>query len=161
MPGRTIDWGILPNLLGFNLRRAQVAAFADFNASVGRTGLTPGLVGVLALIEANPGLKQSELAVILGIDRSTLVPVLDKLERRGLVVRRPMPGDRRAHALELTAGGGAALRRVVAEIRRHEARIARGLSAAERTLLIRLLGRVGGPGRDARLGARGRTPRKP
>ena len=158
--GDGLEFGALRELVGYRLRRAQVAVFADFAASVGRDGMTPGLAGLLALIAANPGLKQSALALLLGVDRSTLVPALDKLEARGLVARRPMAGDRRAHALELTERGRAAWAKTLAAIRAHEARVLRGLSATEIKTLIRLLGRLG---RDApaRPGARGRPRRKP
>jgi DNA-binding MarR family transcriptional regulator len=158
--GGDLDLGALESLVGYRLRRAQVAVFADFAASVGQGGMTPGLAGLIALIAANPGLKQSALALLLGVDRSTLVPALDKLEARGLVARRPMAGDRRAHALELTDKGQAVWAKTLGAIRAHEARVLRGFSAAEKATLIRLLGRLG---RDApaRPGARGRPRRKP
>ena len=158
--GDGLEFGALRELVGYRLRRAQVAVFADFAASVGQGGMTPGLAGLIALIAANPGLKQSALAALVGIDRSTLVPALDKLEARGLVARRPMAGDRRAHALELTDKGQAVWAKTLGAIRAHEARVLRGFSTAEKATLIRLLGRLG---RDApaRPGARGRPRRKP
>ena len=154
------DFGALQGLVGYRLRRAQVAVFADFAATVGQGGMTPGLAGLIALIAANPGLKQTALAVLLGIDRSTLVPALDKLEGRGLVARRPMAGDRRAHALELTDKGQTIWTKTLAAIRAHEARVLRGFSVAEKKTLIRLLGRVG-PGAPARPNDPDRRHRKP
>lgn len=134
--------GMLPELVGYHLRRAQVAVFADFAASIGRHGLTPGQFGVLELIRANEGLNQSELGQAMGVDRSTVVAVIDRLEGRGLVERAPAPGDRRAHALRLTEAGGALLARLEPLVRGHEARLLAGIPRAERAGLVRLLGRI-------------------
>jgi DNA-binding MarR family transcriptional regulator len=82
------------------------------------------------------------LARALGIDRSTLVPILDRLQARGLVVRRPSPNDGRTHALGLTSVGEKALARFSRLVRSHEKRIASGLSAAEIRTLIELLEKV-------------------
>ena len=136
-------FGFLPDLLGYHLRRAQQTVFQDFAASLDGANVTPGQFGVLALIEANSGLSQTRLAEILGIDRSTLVGVLDKLERQGLVERAARPGDRRSHALKLSAAGKTRFRTLAKQVRRHETRVARQLSAAERKTLIDLLQRIG------------------
>ena len=137
-----ISLGLLPSLLGYTLRRAQVAVFQNFAETVGATELTPGQFGVLAVIEANPGLSQTQLGNALGIDRSTVVAVIDRLEARGLVARQPAPNDRRSHALHLSDGGKTTLRRLTERVRAHEREIARHLSADEQTHLIELLGRV-------------------
>lgn len=138
--------GVLPGLLGYTLRRTQEAVFGAFmemvTAKIEAAGLTPGQFGVLAIVAANPGLKQIELGSALGVDRSTIVAAVDKLEKRGLVERRPVPHDRRAHALSLTAEGQRVYRRALTLIERHEAQIAAGLSAAERAILMDLLQRV-------------------
>jgi DNA-binding MarR family transcriptional regulator len=136
-------FGFLPDLLGYHLRRAQSAVFQDFAVSMSGADITPGQFGVLALIEANAGLSQTRLAQILGIDRSTLVAVIDKLERQGLVERAARPNDRRSHVLKLSRGGLARFRSLERRVRQHEARIARQLSARERATLIALLQRIG------------------
>jgi DNA-binding MarR family transcriptional regulator len=145
-PRRIVDRGILPDLLGYSLRRSQEAVFSAFvsmvTAKLGAAELTPGQFGVLAIIAANPGLKQIELGGALGVDRSTVVAAVDKLEKRGLVERRAVPKDRRAHALTLTPEGQRVYRKALALVERHEARIAENLSAAERTTLFALLSKV-------------------
>ncbi len=81
-----LDRGILPGLVGFHLRQAQIAVFRDFTATMGELEITPGLFAVLVLIESNPGLKQTELARAVHLDRST----------RRLGARQPgaaRPGD--------------------------------------------------------------------
>jgi DNA-binding MarR family transcriptional regulator len=136
-------FGFLPDLLGYQLRRAQSAVFQDFAASMSGENITPGQFGVLALIEANAGLSQTRLAQILGIDRSTLVAVIDKLEHQGFVERAARPNDRRSHALKLSRRGQARFQVLARLVRRHEARIARQLSPHERATLIELLQRIG------------------
>jgi DNA-binding MarR family transcriptional regulator len=135
---------MLPSLLGYVLRRTQSAVFADFAATFVGAGeaLSPGEFGLLVLVERNSGLSQMALARALGIDRSTLVPILDRLQARGLVVRRPSPNDGRTHALGLTSVGEKALARFSRLVRSHEKRIASGLSAAEIRTLIELLEKV-------------------
>ncbi len=137
-----ISLGLLPSLLGYALRRAQVAVFQNFTEVVGASELTPGQFGVLVVIDANPGLSQTQLGNALGIDRSTVVAVIDRLEGRGLVARQPAPNDRRSHALHLSDSGKISLRRLTERVRAHERQIARHLSADEQARLIELLRRV-------------------
>jgi DNA-binding MarR family transcriptional regulator len=137
-----ISLGILPSLLGYQLRRAQLAVFDNFAELVGASELTPGQFGVLVVIDANPGLSQTRLGNALGVDRSTVVAVIDRLEQRRLVLRQAAPHDRRSHALHLSAEGKATLSRLVERVRAHEQAITRNLTSAERASLIALLQRV-------------------
>jgi DNA-binding MarR family transcriptional regulator len=135
--------GILPELLGYRLRRAQTAVFKNFAQVVGaEEDITPGLFGMVQVIAANPGLCQSRLAEAMDVDRSTIVAVIRRLEQLGLVERTPSRHDSRSHALHVTREGRATLRRVEAAVRRHEEEIARALSPAERRTLMRLLARL-------------------
>ena len=101
-----VDLGHLSALLGYHLRRAEVFAFQNFAAHLGADGVSPGQLGVLLLVEANPGSNQTRIGKALGIDRSTLVSIIDMLEKRGLIRREPSPTDRRSHALVLSARRG-------------------------------------------------------
>src|SRR5215216_713763 len=103
-PPASLDRGLLPSLLGYVLRRAQSAVFDDFANTFAKAGeaLTPGEFGLLVLVDRNAGLSQMALARALGIDRSTLVPILDRLQERGLLMRHRSPTDGRTHALALT-----------------------------------------------------------
>jgi len=139
---RKVDFGLLPDLVGYHLRKAQVAIFQDFAASLQGLDIRPGQFGVLILIDANPGLNQSELGEAMGVDRSTVVAVIDRLEDRGLVARQPAPNDRRSYALELTAAGRSLLARLRPLVATHEARLAEGLSPSEQAQLIAMLRRV-------------------
>jgi DNA-binding MarR family transcriptional regulator len=128
--------GGLPGLLGYRLRLAQQAVFRDFAASVGE--VSPGRVGILFLVEANPGVTQSRLARAVHLDRSTMVGVIHTLEGRGLVERR-RGEDRRTNGLWLTRTGRALVERLKRRIERHERRVAARLTSAERAQLIVLL----------------------
>lgn len=143
-PGDGLDHGILPDLIGYQLRLAQLAVFRDFERTVGDLGVSPGRVGVLVLVNGNPGITQSRLAEAVGLDRSTLVPVLDDLERRGLVERR-QGMDRRTNGLSLTASGKRLLGRVKRRIEAHERRMVTGMTEREREQLIALLARLRSP----------------
>jgi DNA-binding MarR family transcriptional regulator len=139
-----LDRGLLPSLLGYVLRRTQSAVFGDFAATFAKAGeaLTPGEFGLLVLVERNAGLSQMALARALGIDRSTLVPILDRLQGRGFLMRHRSPTDGRTHALALTPAGEKALTRFARLVKSHEKRIASALSSAEIRILIELLERV-------------------
>lgn len=140
-----IDMGILPDLIGFNLRCAQLAVFQHFSTTVGTASISPPQFGTLLLIEANPGISQSAVAEALRFDRSTLVQIIDRLEGRGLVVREVSAQDRRSHALRLTDSGGALLHRLKEAAKAHERDVAGGLSEADKVLLIGLLRRIHSP----------------
>ena len=139
-----LDRAPLTGLLGYGLRRAQLRAFQDFAETMAPFDLSPGQLGVLLLVDANPGLNQSALAKAMGLDRSTIVAVIDRLEGRGLLRRAPSPDDRRSHALGLTDAGGDFLEQVGPHLRRHEETLAAGLSASERRTLTGLLNRING-----------------
>jgi DNA-binding MarR family transcriptional regulator len=139
---QTLESGLLPELLGYHLRCAQVAVFQHLNASFRDLDITAPQFGTLLLIEANPGVSQSSVADALRFDRSTLVQIIDRLERRGLVVREMSPSDRRSNALRLTRAGIELLTELKERAFEHEEVIARALSAEERKTLIRLLERI-------------------
>ena len=133
--------GVLAGLLGYRLRLAQQAVFRDFAASVAE--LSPGRVGILLLLEANPGVTQGRLAQAVSLDRSTMVGVVDMLEGRGLIERR-RGADRRTNGLWLTPEGRAMVARLKRRIQAHERRVAARLSPQERAQLLALLAKLSG-----------------
>ena len=137
-----IDLDLLPALVGYQLRLAQIAIFRDFSSTLGELNMTPGLFGVLVIIDANSGLTQNALAKATHLDRSTVVTVIDKLEQRGLVERRAAVPDRRAYALVLTEAGSKLLKRLKMLVLEHEQRLCKNLTNAERGQLVRLLQRI-------------------
>jgi DNA-binding MarR family transcriptional regulator len=137
-------FGILPGLLGYNVRRANVKFFQNFSEIVAGHDVTPGQFGVLAIIEANPGLNQSELGQAMGVDRSTVVAVIDRLEGRGLVVRDPSPKDRRSYALRLSDIGVKLLHDLIPMVEKYDRQAAHRLSDEEVVTLVDLLRRMVG-----------------
>jgi DNA-binding MarR family transcriptional regulator len=121
---------------------AQIALFKDFAGGLGEHDVSPGLFGVLVIIESNPDLKQTELARATHLDRSTIVSVIDNLERRGLVERRSALNDRRSNALHLTAEGAALLRKLKRQVNLHEKRLLSNFSETEREHFLALLQKV-------------------
>ena len=97
--------------------------------------LRPAQYSVLNVIGHNPGLRPSQAAEALGIQRTNFVPLLDELERHGLVERTRDPDDKRAVALRLTGDGEALLRRAARGVRAPEQRVAERLAPGRLQLL--------------------------
>jgi len=139
---RGLDFDILPTLVGYHLRQAQISVFNDFVRSMNKEQISPGQFGVLTLIGSNPGLSQSALARAVGIERSTMVAVIDALEVRGLVERQPSPVDRRSYALILSSKGEKLLQTLRPLVLGHDGRMTENLTAQERDALIHLLSKL-------------------
>jgi len=137
---QTLKPGLLSGLLGYRLRVAQQAVFRDFARSIPEA--SPGRVGILLLIDANPGVTQSRLAQAVGIDRSTMVGVLHALQARELIERR-RGEDRRTNGLWLTRTGRELVASLKQRIRTHERRVASRLSGGERAHLLAMLEKLG------------------
>jgi DNA-binding MarR family transcriptional regulator len=137
-----VDTGPLDGLIGYALRRAQLAVFDDAIRAFAKLGLRPAQYSVLALIGHAPGLKQSQVAAALGIQRANFVTLLDRLEQRGLARRSAAPNDRRSHALYLTEDGGRVLRRAQAVVAAIEERLDVKLGPGGRAQLLELLRRL-------------------
>ena len=140
VPG--VEYAVLDGFVGFALRRAQIASFADFYRAAAGTGLTPPRFTALVLVASNPGLRQTLLGEALGIARSGAMLLVNWLEGRGWVERRASPDDRRAWGLFLTPRGRRQLDAVVARIQAHDRQRLGRLSAAERRTLTLLLERI-------------------
>ncbi len=137
-----IEMGALTGYLGYALRRAQIAAFSDFIATLRLLELRPAVFGVLLVIDQNPGLPQSAICSALGIQKANFGPLLNELEKRRLAVREDGIADRRSYALHLTADGKDLLRRARALHTEHEERLARRLGQGGREQLLSLLNRL-------------------
>lgn len=121
-PEGSIDIGQLAVLTGYVLRRAQLAVFDDFNASLATLQLRPAQYSVLLVLQRNPGCTQSAVAAALGIQRANFVTLLDTLEQRGLASRTPSQHDKRSHALHLTPLGQTTLQAAHHLVAEHDAR---------------------------------------
>src|ERR1051325_2851785 len=82
-PGRRLDLGPLPGLIGYALRRAQLAVFHDFLRTMAKLDIRPAQFSVLLLIDVNPGVSQTAISAALGIKTANLAVMLNALEARG------------------------------------------------------------------------------
>lgn len=146
---RAIDFDELPNYVGFQVRRAQARIFAEFEATLRGFDFTPDSFGVLTLIRANPGITQVALAAAFGVDKSTMSPVIFRLESRGLVRREVLVSDRRCHALYLDPAGEAAYLAAREKVRAFEDSVAARLTRSEQKELARLLAKLQGDAASA------------
>jgi DNA-binding MarR family transcriptional regulator len=117
------------------IRRRHNARLASYDSSVPRARL------LRAMLELGTP-RMSELAANLGLTARTITTAVDVLERDGLLVRRPAPGDRRATLVELTAAGRAHIEEWQAFQRQLAEEVVAPLDAAERRQLIKLLERI-------------------
>jgi DNA-binding MarR family transcriptional regulator len=118
--GTKVELGPLPRLLGYNIRRAQQACWRTYVSSIGENKLRPGLFSLLCLVRANAGIAQIELGTHLGVDKASIVALLDRLERAGLIERRRCTRDRRRQGVFLTDAGGAELEALLTKVRKLE-----------------------------------------
>jgi DNA-binding MarR family transcriptional regulator len=143
---RQVDFDELPGYVGYQVRRTQARIFMEFEATLKGFDFTPGSFGVLTLIRANPGITQVELAAAFGVDKSTISPVIVRLEKRGLVRREVLADDRRYHALYFDPSAEAAYLAARERVRAFEAGVAARLSKPEQRELARLLRKLRGDG---------------
>ena len=97
---------------------------------------------MLHFLRAQDGAIQQQIGTAMGIDPSTMVALIDELERAGLAKRRPHPNDRRAREVVITPKGRRAVERGRALAREVEDDVLQGLTSAERRQLLKLLRRA-------------------
>lgn len=127
---------------GFLLSWAGRRIAAEFAHALEPLGIQPRDFGVLNLIDAHPGITQHELGAGALVDPSSMVAVLDELERRGLAERRPHPTDRRKRAVHLTTAGRRLLNRARGVAGKTVAELLSPLSASEVSELRKILRKV-------------------
>ena len=108
----------LAKLCGYLLQRASAAALADLNRRLAPLGLRHAGVAMLMLIEARPGITQSQAGRILDIQRANMVPFVVRLETLGVIRRKRVDG--RSQALGLTSRGRVLLERARRVVQAHE-----------------------------------------
>jgi DNA-binding MarR family transcriptional regulator len=131
--------GELNEHIGYFARRFQIWIFQDLIRTLAAANVRISHYSVLAVIEANPGLAQSEIAEAVGIEPARLVRVLDELEQRGLIQRMRSTTDRRSHALFFTAEGQKSFAAIKRLARQHEAHVIAKLGGAKYNSLITML----------------------
>jgi DNA-binding MarR family transcriptional regulator len=125
--------------LGYLLGRAHLEHRAIAERELASLGLSGKGFGALILLVQEGPLSQQRLGQRQGIDRTTMVAVVDELESSGYVERRRDPRDRRAYSLHATAKGRRVLKRAAEATARAEGEFLASLPAADRRRLKRLL----------------------
>jgi DNA-binding MarR family transcriptional regulator len=127
----------LIKLCGYVLHRAASEALADLNRRLAPLGLRHAGVAMLMLVEARPGITQSQAGRMLDIQRANMVPFVARLERLGVIRRRQVDG--RSQALELTGRGHTLLERARRVVDAHEARLLARVPTELRPMVLPVL----------------------
>jgi MarR family transcriptional regulator, lower aerobic nicotinate degradation pathway regulator len=127
---------------GYLFRRMQQIAVAIFMEECKAFDLTPVQYAALVAIHTYPGIDATRLSAVIAFDRSTLGSVIERLEAKDLIRRKPGSDDRRVKLLYLTKSGAALLGDIMASVDRAQARMLQPLKAADRKTLLALLTRL-------------------
>jgi DNA-binding MarR family transcriptional regulator len=126
---------------GASFLLAQIGAHAahKFAERLRPLGFAPYHAGLLRKLAHSPGISQQDLAGSLRMHASNLVGIVDELEKRGLLERRPSETDRRVYALYLTDQGRRDLAKIGEVAREHSRALLAALTEPQRVELARLL----------------------
>ncbi|UJW77409.1 MarR family winged helix-turn-helix transcriptional regulator [Rhizobium sp. SL42] len=140
--GAGLRTGRLDDILGFHLRMANVAIYQDYSAAMCDIGLTQKQFAVLELIAANPRVSQIDIANQLSMDRATMMALVNRLEARKLIERKPSAVDRRRQELLMTADGLALIAQARTIQEQHEQRFTSRFTPEELQLFVSGLKRI-------------------
>src|SRR3982074_52242 len=124
---------------GYLFRRMQQIAVAIFVEECKDHDLTPVQYAALIAIGNHPGIDATRLSAVIAFDRSTLGSVIERLEAKDYIERRPARDDKRVKLLHLTKQGVALLCDIMPSVDRAQARMLQPLKAADRKTLMALL----------------------
>ena len=124
---------------GYLFRRMQQIAVSIFVEECRAHDLTPVQFAALVAIHTHPGIDATRLSAVIAFDRSTLGNVIERLETKLYIERKPSPGDKRVKLLYLTKSGAALLRDIMPAVDRAQARMLQPLKPADRKTLLALL----------------------
>src|ERR1700748_945085 len=124
---------------GYLFRRMQQIAVAIFVEECREFALTPVQYAALVAIRTHPGIDATRLSAVIAFDRSTLGNVIERLEAKKLIERKPSDEAKRVKLPHLTKTGAALLRDIVASVDRAQSRMLQPLKPADRKTLMTLL----------------------
>ena len=127
---------------GYLFRRMQQIAVAIFVEECRAFDLTPVQYAALIAIHTHPGIDATRLSAVIAFDRSTLANVIERLEAKKLIERKPSTEDKRVKLLYLTRAGAALLRDITPSVDRAQARMLQPLKPADRKALMALLSQL-------------------
>lgn len=132
----------LSGRLAYLLKRAQVGLAGLHEELLAPFGINHRELAILLLLDDHEPESQQQVAQRLGVDRTTMVALIDALEDKELVARRPDPADRRRNVIALTGRGAKTLRQATRASDQAEQRLLAALDDAEAAQLRELLGRI-------------------
>lgn len=138
----------LRQFTGYAMKRAFNTLRAEVNAVLEPFQLRMVTFSALVTIVDKPGLRQSQLAEILSMERSNIVLIVDELENLELVTRERTADDRRAYALKVTLAGRLLHDRALAAVKQYDKRMTAELTEAERLALFKALNVIEKKGRN-------------
>ena len=124
---------------GYLFRRMQQIAVAIFVEECRAYDLTPVQYAALVAIRTHPGIDATRLSAVIAFDRSTLGSVIERLQAKSYIERKPAREDKRVKLLHLTRKGSALLRDIMPSVDRAQARMLQPLKQADRKALLALL----------------------
>ena len=142
------------------LRRCVQYANDLFSRETSTNDLTKQQFTVLAAVEQNEGISQTDLVGLTGIDRSTLAEMIRRMIDKGLLDRERTESDQRANAVRIAAAGKKALRAARTANERVERALLSSLSAVDRAKFLKMLATVASQGEGEQPSARARTSRR-
>ena len=138
----SIDTTYLQSLMGYNARRAALSIIELFLERLAPYGLKPVDFSVMSTIHHNPGVTSRQLCAALNLLPPNLVGLIQSLEARGLIERKPHPHDGRAVGLHPTDQGIALMRQAEQTASDLEVEKTSRLTAAQRKTLLDLLQKI-------------------
>ena len=124
---------------GYLFRRMQQIAVAIFVEECRAYDLTPVQYAALVAIRTHPGIDATRLSAVIAFDRSTLGNVIERLQAKQYIERKPASEDKRVKLLYLTRSGTALLRDIMPSVDRAQARMLQPLKPSDRKTLLALL----------------------
>jgi DNA-binding MarR family transcriptional regulator len=124
---------------GYLFRRMQQIAVSIFVEECKVYDLTPVQYAALVGIRTHPGIDATRLSAVIAFDRSTLGNVIERLESKAWVERKPSREDKRIKLLTLTKAGENLLRAIMPSVDRAQARMLQPLKPADRKTLMALM----------------------
>jgi DNA-binding MarR family transcriptional regulator len=127
---------------GYLFRRMQQIAVSIFVEECRAFELTPVQYAALVAIQTHPGIDATRLSAVIAFDRSTLGSVIERLEAKGYIERKPAREDKRVKLLTLKRSGATLLRNIMPTVDRAQARMLAPLKPADRKTLLVLLAQL-------------------
>ena len=156
-PNGSFDLSQSPSHL---LRRCVQYANDLFSRESSASDLTKQQFTVLAAVEQNEGISQTDLVGLTGIDRSTLAEMIRRMIDKGLLDRERTESDQRANAVRIAPAGKKALRAARSASERVERALLSSLTAGDRARFVRMLVIVASQAEGEQPSSRARTSRR-